>query len=104
MDLILELVFWIIGAVIKGSARPSQPSEEGARSMDRLSWATKTGGPAAAAEHSEFERQARRKAESDKASHSEVSEPEAKSVDVWEKHLRRQAEIDADYQAKAARL
>lgn len=63
MDLILELIFWIIGAV--------------------------------------FERQAPRKAEINKASHSKVSESEAKSVDVWETHRMRQAAIEAEYQAKA---
>ena len=112
MDLILELVFWIIAAAFQALTRPSHVPGEGAKKSvgnrrkadtDRASFSTtgEAGTPTPAAQRPYLKSPAWSDPEQDRSLEPKVPASEAKGVDVWAEHRKRQAAMEAEYKAKA---
>lgn len=110
MDLIFELVFWIIAATFNWLARPSQAPGESAKKAagnrkkaqtDQVSFSLKGELGALAAQRPDLKGMARGEPEQDQSIQPKASPLEAKGVDVWAEHRKRQEAIEAEYKAKA---
>lgn len=105
-DLILELAFWIIKAIFKGLGKPAQAPEARTKEVAGgwkggqtapLSPGMKDG---PAAQRPELKGKAWGEPEQDRA----VSVLEAKNVEVWAEHRKRQEAIEAEHKAKAPKV
>jgi hypothetical protein len=110
MDLIFELVFWIIAAAFNWLARPSQAPGESAKKAagnrkkaqtDQASFSMTGELGTPAAQRPYLQGPARGEPEQDRSIQPKASPLEAKGVDVWAEHRKRQAAIEAEYKAKA---
>ena len=110
MDLIFELVFWIIAAAFKGLAGPPQAPGESAKKAagnwkkaqtDQISFSMTSELRAPAAQRPDLKSMARGEPEQDRSTQLKAPALEAKGVDVWAEHRKRQEAIEAEYKAKA---
>ena len=109
-DLILELAFWIIKAIFKELGKPAQAPEARTKEVAgdwkggqtaRLSPGMKDG---SAAQRPELKGKAWDEPEQARAVQSKVSVLEAKNVEVWAEHRKRQEAIEAEHKAKAPKV